>query len=102
MNEMIEQIATHAVDSAIRIHRTLGPGLFESVYESALAFELTELGHQVERQSPVPMRYKGLVMQEGFRADLLVDESFLIEIKSLENLAPVHFKQVLTYLRLLN
>ena len=101
MQEHIERIAAHTVDAAIRIHQSLGPGLFETVYESILAAELEARGHQVERQKGVPIRYQELEFDEGFRADLLIDRCFIVEVKSVEKLAPVHFKQLLTYLRLL-
>jgi GxxExxY protein len=88
------EIARHIVDAAYRVHTVLGPGLLESVYERALAHELEKRGLRVRRQVPIPVIYDEILMEEGFRADLLV------ELKSIEDLAPVHFKVVLTYLRL--
>ncbi len=98
----IEEIAREVVDCGYKIHTGLGPGLLESVYEVVLAKLLTERGFFVERQKPVSITFEKLQFDEGFRADLLVDGKLLIELKSVENLAPVHSKQVITYLRLLN
>jgi GxxExxY protein len=95
-------ISGQIVDAAIHVHSRLGPGLLESVYETVLAYELQKRGLTVERQVPVPIAYESLRFEEGFRADLIVEKSILIELKSVEALAPVHSKQVLTYLRLLD
>jgi iron complex transport system substrate-binding protein len=97
-----EQVAAVVVDCAYRLHRDLGPGLMETVYEVVLAKMLQEQGLVVERQKPILIRYGGYTFEEGFRADLLVDGLVLVELKSVENLSPVHSKQVLTYLRLLD
>jgi iron complex transport system substrate-binding protein len=97
-----ESIARDVVDCAFRLHRDLGPGLLESVYEIVLAKLLADRGLRVRRQVPVPITYAGLSFDEGFRADLLVEDLVLVELKSVEKLATVHPKQVLTYLRLLN
>jgi len=94
------QIGREVVDSALKIHRALGPGLFESVYEVVLAHELTRRGLRVERQKAVPIVYEGVEFEEGFRADLIVDGLVIVEIKSVESLNNAHRKQVLTYLRL--
>ncbi len=94
------EIARQIVDAAFQIHTRLGPGLLESVYEATLAYELARRGLRVRRQVPIPLVYDDVRMDEGFRADLLVEEAVIIEIKSVEALAPVHFKQLLTYLRL--
>lgn len=88
------------VDAAVAVHRALGPGLLESVYETVLAAELRERGLHVERQSAVPIEYRGLRFEEGFRADLVVEGKVLLELKSIEKLSNVHKKQLLTYLRL--
>ena len=96
----IEGVATIAVDCGFRIHRDLGPGLLESVYEAVLADRLRRSGLAVERQRPISFSYEGVVFNEGFRADLLVEGALIIELKSVERLAPVHGKQLLTYLRL--
>ncbi len=98
----LEQIAREVVDCGYRIHNGLGPGLLESVYEAVLAKLLAERGLFVERQKAAPITFEGLQFEEGFRADLLVEGRLLVELKSVETLAPVHGKQVLTYLRLLN
>lgn len=90
------------IDAAIHVHSRLGPGLLESVYETVLAYELQQRGLAVERQVPVPIVYETLRFEEGFRADIIVCKSVLVELKSVEALAPVHSKQVLTYLKLLN
>lgn len=98
----IEALATIAVDCGFKVHERLGPGLLESVYEAVLAQSLSKRGLAVERQKPVPIRFDGLIIDEGFRADLLVEGRLLIELKSVERTAPVHAKQVLTYLRLMD
>lgn len=88
------------VNTAFRIHTNLGPGLFESVYEEILFYELNRLGLEVKRQVVIPIVWNNKVLDRGFRADIIVEDSVLLEIKSVENLAPVHSKQVLTYLKL--
>jgi GxxExxY protein len=98
----VETLAKVAVDCGFRIHEGLGPGLLESVYEAALAQSLSRCGLSVQRQKPVSIRFEGIVIDEGFRADLVVEGGLLIELKSVEHAAPVHGKQVLTYLRLMN
>lgn len=96
----VEDLARIAVDCGLRIHRDLGPGLLESVYETVLATWLRRTGLSVEQQKPVEIRFDGLIFREGFRADLVVEGRLLIEVKSVDWLAPVHSKQLLTYLRL--
>ena len=98
----LDAITEAIIDAAIRIHRDLGPGLLESVYHAVLARALEKRGLHVERQPVVRFEYDGLVFDEGFRADLLVDHDVIVELKSVERLAPVHGKQLLTYLRLMN
>lgn len=98
----IEEIARVAVDCGYRVHKELGPGLLESVYEVVLAKVLTDRGFSIERQKQVPIVFQGLRFEESFRVDLMVEKRLVIEIKSVEELAPVHGKQLLTYLRLLN
>ncbi|MBR9775386.1 MAG: GxxExxY protein [Cytophagales bacterium] len=88
------------VDTCYQIHVTLGPGLFESVYEEILYYELSQKGLRVSRQQTIPVIWKGVQMGPGFRSDLIVENLVLIEIKSISAIAPVHFKQVLTYLKL--
>jgi GxxExxY protein len=99
--EMTEnQIGKVVVDAAVTIHRALGPGLLESVYEAVLVSELRERGLHVERQAAVPIEYRGIRFDEGFRADLIVEGKVILELKSVERTSHVHKKQVLTYLRL--
>ncbi|MBV9108624.1 MAG: GxxExxY protein [Gemmatimonadetes bacterium] len=98
----IDEITGLIIDEALQIHRRLGPGLFESVYEAILARELERRGLPVQRQVPVRLEYDGLTFDEAFRADLIVAERVVIELKSLDSLAPVHAKQLLTYLKLLH
>lgn len=93
-------IARQIVDAAYQVHTKLGPGLFESVYESVMAHELTKRGLAVERQQAIPVVYETVHMEAGFRADLIVNGKVIVEIKSIEAIAPVHKKQLLTYLRL--
>ena len=97
----IDRISGDVVDVAIRIHRELGPGLLESVYEMVLAGKLLALGYAVARQHPVSIQFDGLQFEAAFRIDLLVDGRLIVEVKSVDRLAPVHAKQVLTYLRLM-
>ena len=94
------EISGIILDSAMKIHQTLGPGLLESDYEVVLAHELESRGLRVERQVPVPVIYEGVHLGEGFRADLIVEGKVIVELKSIEQVAPVHKKQLLTYLRL--
>lgn len=98
----LESLAREVIDCAYRIHCELGPGLLETVYEAVFAKRLAAKGLRVERQKAVPFRFDDIDFDEGFRADLLVEGRLLVELKSTERLAPVHGKQVLTYLRLLN
>ena len=98
MNE--NQIAKDVVDAAVKVHAKLGPGLLESVYKAVLAREIERRGWHVERQVPIPIEYDGLRFDEGFRADILVEGKVILELKSVEQLAKVHFKQLTTYLKL--
>lgn len=93
-------IAHDIVDSAYRVHTALGPGLLESVYEIVLASELKNRGYKVQREHPIPIVYDGMRFEVGFRADLVVEDKIIVEIKSVSDLSPVHKKQLLTYLRL--
>jgi GxxExxY protein len=93
------EIGKIALDSAFAVHRELGPGLLESVYEAVLAAELLQRGLSVERQVPVTIRYKGMTFDEAFRADLVVEEKVIVELKSVERVSEAHKKQVQTYLR---
>jgi len=90
------EIAKQIVDSVYKVHTTLGPGLLESVYETVLAFELGKRGLKVERQKPLPVVYESVRLEEGFRADLVVSDLVIVELKSVEEVAPVHKKQLLT------
>jgi GxxExxY protein len=93
-------IAKEIVDAAFRVHTTLGPGLLESVYDTVLAYELSQRGLRTVRQQPIPVVYGNVRIDTGFRADLIVEDKVIVEIKSVETFAPVHKKQLLTYLRL--
>lgn len=98
---MVENEISYKIRGCIfRIYNSLGPGLLESVYEAALVYELTQLNLAVQSQSPIPVIYNEIKLDLGFRADLIVEKKVLIEIKSVENIAEVHHKQVLTYLKL--
>ena len=94
------EIATIIVDVAYKIHQRLGPGLLESVYERTAAYELGKRGLLVRRQQGMPVIYEAVKMNMGFRADLIVNGKVIVEIKSIDAIAPVHRKQLLTYLRL--
>jgi GxxExxY protein len=94
------EIGRIVVDSAVRLHKELGPGLLESVYEVLLARELESAGLEVRRQVPVPIRHKGVTFDEGFRADMIVNRKVILELKSVERTSRAHMKQVLTYVRL--
>ena len=98
MNE--DGIGKEVVDAAVQVHRKLGPGLLETVYEVVLAKELERRGLRVERQVPVPILYGNLRFEEGFRADIIVEGKMILELKSVEQLSKVHAKQVFTYLKL--
>ena len=92
-------IAKEVVDAAFKVHTTLGPGLLESVYEIVLAHELKQRGLEAMRQVPIPVQYDSIVFDEGFRADIIVESMVILELKSIEKVAPIHKKQLLTYLR---
>ena len=98
MNE--NEIGTKVLEAAITVHRELGPGLLESVYEVTLARELSDLGLNVERQFQVPIIYKNISFEEGFRADIIVENQVLLELKSVETVTQAHKKKVQTYLKL--
>ena len=93
-------IAKEIVDAAYRIHTTFGPGLLESVYDTVLAYELGRRGLRTVRQQAIPVVYENVRIDAGFRADMIVEDKVIVEVKSVELLAPVHKKQLLTYLRL--
>ncbi len=101
-HDEIDALARVAVEYGFRLHRDLGPGLLESAYETLMFESLRRQGIEVARQVMVPLRYDGIVIEAAFRADLILGNKLLVEIKSVERNAPVHGKQVLTYLRLMN
>src|SRR5688572_23140142 len=96
----LNRISGSVLNAALQIHTQLGAGLFESVYETVLAHELQERGFRVERQKAIGIKYNNLYLPEAFRADLVVEQSVIVEIKSVAQLVPVHSKQLMTYLRL--
>ncbi|CAN5624321.1 GxxExxY protein [soil metagenome] len=96
------EISGIIIDCAIKIHKILGPGLLESVYAAALAYELKKRGLQVVSEQPIPVIYEDVKLEVGFRADLIVENKVVVEVKSIESIAPVHGKILLTYLRLTN
>lgn len=96
------QLSYKIIGIVLELHKSLGPGLLESVYETALAHDLAESGLEVKRQAALPFVYKDIRMEAGFRIDILVNEKVVLEIKSIDTLAPVHFAQTLTYLKLSN
>jgi GxxExxY protein len=98
--DRINSITGRIIGAAIEVHRTLGPGLLESAYEACLAFELRKLGLRVEEQRPVPVVYKDVKLDCGYRLDLLVDDAVIVEVKAIDQLAPIHDAQLLSYLRL--
>ncbi len=100
--ESINKISGEIVDAAYKVHTTLGPGLLESVYELALEHELKKKKLLVTKQTPISINYDGIMFDHGFRADLIVEDIIIIELKSVETVKPVHKKQLLTYLKLAN
>jgi len=94
------QISNKIIGVAIELHKVLGPGLLESVYEKTFSYELQNAGLKIRNQVPVPLVYKGIHMEAGFKLDILVEEKVIIELKAVEALAPVHYSQLLTYLRI--
>lgn len=99
MNDL-DRIAKEIIDSAYKVHCSLGPGLLESVYEACMAHELTKRGFPVEMQKPQPVVYAGVEIEAGYRLDILVDEKIIIELKAVDQLLPIHQAQLMTYLRL--
>jgi len=97
--ESINQLTEQIIGAAIEVHREKGPGLLESAYEACLAHELSLRGIRSVRQVPVPLSYKGIVIEVAFRADLIVEEKVLVELKAVETVLPVHKAQVLSYIR---
>ena len=99
-SEKLNHITDQIIGAAIEVHRALGPGLLESAYEACLAFELAQRGLKVEPQKPLPVVYKEVHLDCGYRLDLLVENAVIVEIKAVESLAPIHQAQLLSYLRL--
>ena len=97
---LVERLATAVVDAAFAVHRELGPGLLESAYEACLSHELGLRSVRHQLQLPVPLNYKGIRIEVGYRADVIVEEKLLIELKAVDQLHPIHTAQVITYLRL--
>jgi GxxExxY protein len=96
----LDQITEKIIGGAIEVHRALGPGLLESTYEACLVFELAQRDLKVERQKPLPVVYKGVTLDCGYRIDLLVEDAVIVEIKAVDSLTPVHEAQLLSYLKL--
>jgi len=98
--ETLDRITENIIGAAIEVHRALGPGLLESAYEACLAFELAQRGLVVEQQKPLPVVYRGVKLDCGYRLDLLVEEEVIVEVKVVDRLAPIHQAQLLSYLKL--
>lgn len=96
------RVSEEIIQSAIKIHMKLGPGLLENVYQGCLAYELEKKGIKTQREATLPVKYEEMIFETGFRADLIAEEKILIEIKSVEKIQPVHKAQLLTYLKLAN
>jgi GxxExxY protein len=99
-NKRLNELAEAIIGAAIAVHRALGPGLLESAYEACLAFELIQRGLKIEQQKPLPVIYKDVKLDCGYRMDLLVETSVIVEIKAIENIALIHEAQLLSYLKL--
>ena len=103
MNLDLNLLSSKVIEAAIKVHSELGPGLLESVYSSCMLVELREMNLDVKSEVPLPVFYRGKkIAEDGFRLDLLIEDTIIVELKSLENIQPVHKKQLLTYLRLAN
>jgi GxxExxY protein len=100
VREELNAITDTIIGAAIEVHRALGPGMLESSYDSCLAFELVDRGLRVERQTPLPLIYRGRPLDLGYRLDLLIEEKVVVEVKAIDRIKPVHTAQVLSYLRL--
>ena len=96
----INDITGHIIDAAIKVHSALGPGLLESAYEACLMYELNKRGLVVRNQVPLPVKYEDVIIEVGYRIDLLVAESVIVELKSVDDVAPIHKAQLLSYLKL--
>ena len=100
MKEELEKITRAVIGAAIAVHRELGPGLLESTYEACLAYQLVDDGWHVEEQKALPVKYRGVYLECGYRIDLLIENKVVIEIKAVDSLKPIHPAQLLSYLRL--
>jgi len=100
MEEDINKVTERIIGAAIEVHRHIGPGLLESAYQACLAKEMSLLGLTFEQEKPLPLEYKGLMLDCGYRLDFLVEKSVIVELKSVDMLLPIHEAQLLTYLRL--
>jgi GxxExxY protein len=98
--EKLNQITYEIIGAAYKVHSTLGPGLLESAYEVCLEYELLKKGFKVERQKPLPVVYDGIYLDAGYRIDLLIEDAVIVELKAVEEIAPVHQAQIMTYLKL--
>ncbi len=98
--DRLDSITRQIIGAAIEVHRCLGPGLLESAYEACLAYELRQIGLKVEQQKPLPITYKDVKLDCGYRLDLVVEDSVVVEVKAVERLAPIHDAQLLSYLRI--
>lgn len=98
--EELNKITEGIIGAAIEVHRNLGPGLLESAYQAALAYELSQRGYKVEQQKPLPMLYKEIKLDAGYRLDFLINDKVVLEIKSSDKIIPIHDAQILSYLRL--
>ena len=98
--DRLDQLTRRIIGAAIEVHRHLGPGLLESAYESCLVFELKQLGFTIEQQKPLPVTYKGMVLDCGYRLDLVVEDAVIVELKAVEQLTAIFEAQLLSYLRL--
>ena len=100
MKDRLDELTDRIIGAAIEVHRALGPGLLESAYESCLAFELMQRGLKVEQQKPLPVIYKDVKLDCAYRLDLLIEDAVIVEVKSVDSLAPIHHAQLLSYLKL--
>jgi len=99
-NDRLDQISSRIIGAAIEVHRHLGPGLLESAYQACLAFEVKQFGLKVEEQKPLPVVYKQVKLDCGYRLDMVVEDEVIVEVKAIEKLLPIHEAQLLSYLRL--
>ena len=100
MEKIENKLASQIISRSFKIHKKLGPGLLESVYEEVLCYEISKLNLFIERQKPIPLLYEHIKLEIGFRADIIVEDKIIIEVKAIEALAPVHKMQLLTYLKI--